>query len=237
MWAEPAAGSGAARPARRQEQPTGQGAGFAARAPCRAHRGAQIEERLVPRPGPAGRQRAIGQRLDLGRAQRAAAPPGQRASDVGVDHGGIGLEGEGQHGPRRVRTDARQLPQTLQRRREAAAQLVRHDPRRRVQAERPAVVAEPAPPAQDLAGRDVGAGPDRREALDEGEEAGHDPSDLGLLQHRLRHEHGPRVTRPPPRQVAPHLFTPGQHGGLVGGGEDAQAQTSCPSYGRRRAGA
>ena len=71
---------------------------------------------LVPSPCLAGRQGDVGQGLDLGRpaASGRAIGPATRA-DVRVHDGDIRLERERQHGPRRVRADARQPAEPEQR--------------------------------------------------------------------------------------------------------------------------
>ena len=79
-----------------------------------AHRRAEVEHGLVP--GPAGplRHGRIGQSLYLGPAQPSSRPAGQHPGHVGVDHGDVGLEGERQHRPGRVRPDPGQGQQRLE---------------------------------------------------------------------------------------------------------------------------
>ena len=76
-----------------------------------AQHGAEIHQALVPHPRVAGRAGLVGQRLHPRRGQRALAGHTRvDAGDVGVDHGGIELEGERQQGARRVRSRCRATP-------------------------------------------------------------------------------------------------------------------------------
>ena len=96
-----------------------QGAAAARRGGRRADRGPEVEHRLVELPGASGREQAIGQGLGLAQRQtRSRHAPRQDPGHVGVDRRHIGLEGEGQHRPRRVGADAGQRRAGRARRRE-----------------------------------------------------------------------------------------------------------------------
>ena len=74
--------------------------------------------------------------------------------------------------------------------------------RRAVKADGAAVVPEPLPGADHVAGGRGGERLDGRPALEPGEVARDDPVDLGLLQHHLGDEDRVRVTCPAPREIA-----------------------------------
>ena len=77
-----------------------------------------------------------------------------------------------------------------------------------------AVVAEAFPRTHDIADRRGGTGRGIGEAVEERLPAGHDARHLGLLQHELADEDGPRITRAPPREVATVGRGPAQEGVL-----------------------
>ena len=95
-------------PALRQAQRRRQRATAARRRSGRADRGPEVEQRLVPRPGPARRhqRRRPGSVRAAGGASRAGHRPLQHPPGVGVDDRPVALEGEGEDGARRVLPDA-----------------------------------------------------------------------------------------------------------------------------------
>ena len=113
-----------------------------------AHRRAEVHQHLVPHPAVAARHERVGGGLDRPGGQPLAGRARQDPGDVRLDDGDVALEGEGEHGPRRVRTDAGQ--------RQQRGQVVGHPPavaldHRRgcvVQVAGPARVAEPVPLAE-----------------------------------------------------------------------------------------
>ena len=207
-------------------------AGLALRSAGPADGGAEVEQGLVPGPALALRHGRVGQRLDLPGPQRAARPAGPGPSDVGVDDGHVGLEGERHDRPGRVRPDAGQVLQIGDRPREDPAEVPLDRSRRGVQPDGAAVVAETAPQPEQVAGgrrRALGRG---REPLHHLEEAGDDPRHLRLLEHGLGHEDGPRVAGPTPRQVAPPGLAPLQQRApivLVHAPLRDQLQAACSS--------
>ena len=95
----------------------------------------------------------VGQRLaDAGCKGAAGHRPGQPPGRVDVDDRGPALEGEGEHGARRVRPDPGQGLQVAQVGRDPAAVAPDHRDRGPVQVDGPAVVAEPGPRGHDRTG-------------------------------------------------------------------------------------
>ena len=206
--AEPTAGIGvrpagcgaSAHPARTGQRPQAGRTGAGTRV---APRSSRAWFHAQPRPSGHG---CVGATLHLAAAAGAGRPWRARTrADVRVQHADVGLEGEGQHRPGGVRPDAGQGQQRRPGRRgggRRGARPRRHPP--------PATGSPPAGCSRDrppqllhhVAGRRGGAGGRRGEAGQEGVPAGHDPVDLGLLEHHLADQHRPRVTGLPPRQVA-----------------------------------
>src|SRR4029077_9086858 len=84
------------------------------------------------------------------------------------------------------------------------------DARRPVQADGPAVVAEPLPRNDHLCSRSTGQRLDGRPALEPRLPARDDAIDLRLLQHHLADEDGVRVAGVAPGQIATVRLEPGQ---------------------------
>ena len=232
VCADPDAGSGAGHPAADHEHDRAHGQD--------SHCGPRARQTVAPRssrdwfqaqPSPSGTAASASAWTSPG-PQRAARPAGPGPSDVGVDDGHVGLEGERHDRPGRVRPDAGQVLQIGDRPREDPAEVPLDRSRRGVQPDGAAVVAETAPQPEQVAGgrrRALGRG---REPLHHLEEAGDDPRHLRLLQHGLGHEDGPRVAGPTPRQVAPPGLAPLQQRApivLVHAPLRDQLQAACSS--------
>ena len=174
----------------------------AARAARAADGRPELHHRLVPYRRPALGQQLL--RPPGERARRAADAVAalDHAPHVGVDRRLLRVPRERADRRGRVGADARQV---LQPRRPA---LAGHHPRRRLQRQRAAVVAEPAPCRDRLGGRRGGERGGRREARQEALVVRHHPRGLRLLQHHLAHEDRPRVAREAPRQRPPHGLVP-----------------------------
>ena len=199
------AGSGSGRPA---VDPGAAGrdrarARSAATRPCRPSRRGRASPGSTPTPGRPGTASSAAP-APRGRARRRPAAPGQHPGRVGVDHADVALEGEGQHGPGRVGTDARQREQRVEVVGQPAAVVARRPHARHRCRSRPGGCSRgpahqrdaprrPAPPRS-------AAGVGKRSR--NGRHRSADPADLGLLEHQLAHEHRPRVAGRAPRQVA-----------------------------------
>ena len=120
----------------------------------------------------------------------------------------IPLIGERQHRPGGVGPDPGKRQEAGQIVGEAPAPEVRHGLGTAPEVERPAVVTQSRPLLDDRGRAGVPTRNHGREASEEAMPTGHDPVDLGLLQHHLADQHRPRVARRPPRQVASVLLEP-----------------------------
>ena len=201
-----------------------QGAAAARRGGGRADRGPEIEHGLVELPGAPRREQAIGQGLGLAQCQtRSRHAARQDADHVGVDRRHIGLEGEGEHRPRRVGADPRQGAQRGLVGGNGATVLAGDGRRRPVQIERPAVVAQARPEPHHVAGPGPGAVDGAGVRPEERLVVADDPVHLGLLQHDLADQHPPRVAGAAPREVA-----------AVGGAPVQYPVLETPDPGRRR---
>ena len=178
-------------------------------------------------PAPPWHER-VGQRLDGPRRQPLAGDPRQHPSDVGVDDGDVALEGERQHGTRRVRPDPGQRQQRV----EVVGQ------RAAVARRRP---ARPSPRccAPDAGSRGPASAAARRRAAPprtppaSGSRAERRPlrdhaRHLRLLQHHLGDEDPPRIAGRPPRQVAQPRRAPRQHGAGIDGRVAVNARSAHP---------
>jgi hypothetical protein len=86
-----------------------------------------------------------------------------------------------------------------------------------VKVDRPPVVAEPLPGADDVVEAGRSERLDRRPALHPRLEPRNDASDLRLLEHHFGHEHRIWVAAPPPGKIAAVLGVPSKKRGLHGG--------------------
>ena len=155
-------------------------------------------------PSPARPARRVGQLLRLPGAQRPRpAGAGQHPGGVGVDHADVALEGEREHGPGGVGTDARAGPAGRRARRATGRRASATTAGAPVQVDRPAVVAQPGPLGDHLADSAAAAQlPPSGTARGTPRTSASTRADLGLLQHQLADEHRPGVAGAPPRQVA-----------------------------------
>ena len=130
--------------------------------------GAEVHQRLVPRPGVAGRDELVGERLHPRRRQPLAGDTGEQAGDVRLDDCVVALEGEDADCPSGVRTDAGQGAQVVEVVWDVAA-VAGDDPRCGVvEVACPPRVAESLPQAQDVTERRRGARRRRRVGGQEG---------------------------------------------------------------------
>ena len=176
-----------------------------------AQLGAEVHQRLVPRPRLARGHERIGGGLRGPGRQPVPGDAGEHPGDVRVDDRRIGLEGEREHGPGGVLPDAGEREEGVEVRRQPAA--VVGDERRRgvMQVLGPSRVAEAVPHPQHVAERGGCARCRVGELGEERPPLGDDPDHLGLLQHDLGDEDRPRIPGPAPRQVPQPWHSPGQH--------------------------
>ncbi len=214
---------------RREAAPGSSRAGVAMRVAGLADDRTQIHRGVGPGAGLVGRNGGVGDGLEVRRRHRvvrADDDPPEDPADVHVDGTDRDAVGQRRHGAGRVRPDPRQCLELRHARGHPAAMLLDDDPRGPLEGDRPPVVAEAGPFAQDV-GRARGG-----ERLHRGK-AGHEPlpvrrrsGRLRLLGHRLRHEDRVRVGRPAEGQRTTAFGVPGEdrgaclgwEGGLVGHG-------------------
>ena len=147
----------------------------------------------------------VGNRLELGDRERvecAADRPGQDPPDVDVDGAHAPPEGQGGDRPRCVRSDARQASQGVEVVRNPASVVAHDRDGRRPQGQRPPVVAEPAPGAEDGSGCCLRKRLDRRELDEEAGPVFGRAGGLGLLGHGLGHQDGVRIAGRPEGEIA-----------------------------------
>jgi len=194
-------------------------------------RGTEIHQGLVPHPPLPRRDRGVGQALDLAGGEAAPLHPGEDTGDVGVDHGDVGLVGEGEHGAGGVRADTREGEQAVEGVGERAC--LGDAGGGEVQVAGPPGIAEAVPETQDVTEGRGRAGGRVGEGVEEGVPLRDHPGHLGLLEHDLADEHGPRVAGASPGEVTEAGSAPLEDGV----GQAGSAHTSTPSYGRWRVGA
>ena len=164
-------------------------------------------------PAPGGRAADSGC-ARISRSAVAGHDSAQHSPHVGVDRTDRPTEGDGRHGAGGVRTDTRHR---LER-----GQVVGHlptmplddDPRRALQVERPSVVAEAGPLAEDLRRRRGGERVDGRKAGHEGSPGRLAAARLRLLEDDLRDEDRVGVPETTELEGAGLAVVPGQDGGL-----------------------
>ena len=186
-----------------------QGTARAVRSRRGAHRGSQVEHRLVELPGLPGGHELIAERHGLAHRQRGPCHgTGQDTDAVGVDGGHVVTERKRADRPGGVRPHAGEGAQRRVLVGHDTAVLGHHRGGGPVQVQRPTVVAQTGPQSDDRRRSGGAAG---RRGGEGGEEAlvvRHDAVHLGLLQHDLGDEDRPRVARLPPGQVAPVFLPP-----------------------------
>ena len=179
-------------------------AGHSAASGQRSQRGTRARQTCAPRSKSAWFQSQArpARRRDLRRAEGAL----EHAPHVRVERRDVGAEGEAGHRACRVGADSRQPLEAGDVVGERAE--LDHAPRRVLEIERAAVVAEARPGAQDVRrgrrSQSRGGGP----ALEPGPVALQHAGHLCLLQHDLAHEDGVGIARPAPGQVARALAEP-----------------------------
>ena len=124
-----------------------------------ADQGTVVEHGLVVPPSVSRSHQRVSHRLERRCTQRCPGDgPREDPGDVGVDHGHIGLEGEGEHGPRRVRPDPGEGEQIGEVIRDGAVMAIHDGLGSLVERDGSSVVAEtlPSPDQLSLAGRGGG---------------------------------------------------------------------------------
>src|SRR5947207_9556237 len=162
------------------------------------------------------RHKAVRQGLNFAAREglRAAAQPPEDPPNVRVNGCCALAERDGGHRAGGVRPDARQPFQRLDASWEPPAALHNHDSREPVEVDRATVVAEARPGSKD--GGEMGRGQrlDGRKSVEETSPVLPYPTDLGLLEHDLRHQDRVRVTSPTKGQFPAVSREPRQDGVL-----------------------